>query len=181
MMNTTTNDSSRRDFFRDLSTLGLAGAGGSLFLAACGGSPDQWEAGQAPAQSASQERDVERLHQIRRAWEQAENEGDPSIIDRYATQDVVAMPPGRPPSVGAEAGKRLMQKLFEAFDMEVTYDSEEIVVNGDLAFDRGTASQKMVPKSGGEPTEGEYSYLWVYRRVPEEGWKQSRAIWNKNG
>lgn len=171
-------DLSRREALQHLTTLGGAGIGGPLLLAACGGAADQNEA--TDSQQNASSRAVERIDQIRREWERAENQGDPSIIDRHAAADVVAMPPGNPPIVGGDASKNFLREWFSRFDVEVEYTSEEIVVSGDLAIDHGTAFQRMVPTGEGDPIEGTYSYLWVYRRTGE-GWKQVRAIWNKNG
>lgn len=169
------DDDSRRHFLRALTALGGAGLGGGFLLSACGGTADQAESTDGNRASA-----VQQINEIRREWERAENQGDPSIIDRYAAADVVAMPPGNPPIVGADASKNFLREWFSRFDVEVEYTSEEIVVSGDLAFDHGTAFQRMVPKGEGDPIEGTHSYLWVYRRTEQE-WKQIRAIWNKNG
>lgn len=170
------NRTSRRDFLQDLTVLGGAGVGGSLLLSACSGQSGQEEEG---ASSDSDGQAVKQIHQIRWEWERAENEGDPGIIDRHATDDVLSMPPGEPPVVGAEADKEHLREWFDQFDIEIEYTSDEVVVSGDLAFDRGIASHRRVPKKGGDPIEGTASYLWVYRRT-SEGWKQIRAIWNQN-
>lgn len=60
---------------------------------------------------------VAQIHQIRRDWEQADNERGLGIIDRHAAEGVIAMPPGRPPVVGTEAGKKSMQAWFDRFDV----------------------------------------------------------------
>lgn len=176
-MRTNTNAVSRRGFLENLTALSAAGIGSSLLLSACGGQSTPNEENESPDDAERQA--VEQINRIRREWERAENEGDPSIIDRHGANDIIAMPPGDPPVAGADASKKYMQELFKRFDVEVEYASDEIVVGETLAFDRGTASQRLVPKGGGEPIEDTYSYLWVYRRTPE-GWKQTHAIWNSN-
>lgn len=118
------------------------------------------------------------LDRIRQAFERAEIGGDTSVIDEHCADDIVAMPPGQPPTVGNEASKQGLGALFEAFDVDVEYTSEEVVVGTELAFDRLTARETHTPKDGGEPVEHTVDSLWVYRREPDGEWKQVRAIWN---
>lgn len=175
-MRPTANDDSRRDFLQALTALGGAGVGGSLLLSACA---EQSTQDGSADENRSRNRAVQQINKIRREWERAENEGDPSIIDRHAADDVIAMPPGRPPVVGAEAGKKSLRKWFNRFDVNIEYTSEEVLVSDEIALDRMTSSSHLVPKGGGEPIETTGSSLWIYRRMPE-GWKQILAIWNKN-
>lgn len=122
--------------------------------------------------------DVEQINQIRRDIERAENAGDPSFIDEHCGDDVVAISPGHPPAVGKEASKKSLEELFGAFDVEVEYSSEEVVVGEELAFDRLTARETHIPKDRGEPIEHTVDSVWVYRQSPDGEWKQIRAIWN---
>lgn len=168
---------SRREFLQALTAVGGAGLGGGFLLSACAEqSPQDGSANE----SRSRNRALQQLNKIRREWAQAETNGDPSIIDKYGAEDLVHMPPGRPPVVGADAARKMMQKWFEAYEVEVNLNSKEIVVSGDLAIDYGTGYQRQVPKDGGESMEGNYSYLWVYRQESNGDWKQTHAIWNKN-
>lgn len=121
---------------------------------------------------------VEQIAQIRREFERAENAGDSSVVDRHCAEDIVAIPPGQPPAIGKAAAREALEALFAAFDVEVEYTSEEVVVGGDLAFDRLRATETHIPKDGGEAIEHSADSLWVYRRSPEGEWKQIRAIWN---
>ena len=122
--------------------------------------------------------DVERIAEIRREIERAENAGDPSFIDEYATEDIVAMPPGQQPNIGKAAGKENLRDRFATFDVRVDYTSEEIIVGEEFAFDRGTATATHVPKNGGEALERTSNYLWLYRRTSDGDWKQFRVIYN---
>lgn len=121
---------------------------------------------------------VEEINQIRQEFERAENAGDSSVIDEYCADDIVAISPGRPPAVGKEACKAALDNLFAAFEIEVDYTSQEVIVGEELAFDRLTARETHIPKDGGEPIEHKADSLWVYRRLPDGEWKQIRAIWN---
>lgn len=121
---------------------------------------------------------VEQINQIRQEFERAENAGDSSVVEKYCAEDIVAIPPGQPPAVGKEAAKQALEDLFAAFEVEVDYTSNEVVVGEELAFDRLQGSETHIPKDGGEPIEHSGDSLWVYRRSPDGEWKQIRAIWN---
>lgn len=121
---------------------------------------------------------VKQINQIRRNIELAENAGDPSFIDEHCADDIIAISPGHPPAIGKEASKRSLKELFAAFDVEVEYSSEEVVVGEDLAFDRLTAKETHISKDGGDPVEHTADSVWLYRKSPAGEWKQIRAIWN---
>lgn len=121
---------------------------------------------------------IEQIDQIRRDIERAENAADSSFIDEHCADDIVAISPGHPPAVGKEASKKSLEELFGAFDVEVEYSSEEVVVGEELAFDRLTARETHIPKDNGEPIEHTADSVWVYRQSPAGEWKQIRAIWN---
>lgn len=122
--------------------------------------------------------DLAQINRIRQDIERAENAGDPSFIDEHCADDIVAISPGHPPAVGKEASKKSLEELFGAYDVEVEYSSEEVVVGEELAFDRLTARETHIPKDGGEPIEHTADSVWVYRKSPDGKWKQIRAIWN---
>lgn len=121
---------------------------------------------------------IEQIDQIRRDIERAENAADSSFIDEHCADDIVAISPGHPPAVGKEASKKSLEQLFGAFDVEVEYSSEEVVVGEEFAFDRLTARETHIPKDRGEPIEHTVDSLWVYRQSPDGEWKQIRVIWN---
>lgn len=120
--------------------------------------------------------DVEALHAIREDIERLMNANDPSFIARHMTDDVVAIQPGAPPLKGREANAAAVAGFMDAYDIAVTYESEEVVVGADLAFDRGIAREVMTPKAGGDPVHLNARYVTIYRRQPDGGWKQARTV-----
>jgi ketosteroid isomerase-like protein len=97
----------------------------------------------------------------------------------HAAPDIVAMPPNRPSKIG-DADRQWIRDFLAAYTVEVQYKSDEIVIAGDWAFDRGTATETMTPKAGGPAATESAKYLWVYQRLNGE-WKLARLIWNSNG
>ena len=119
------------------------------------------------------------LDRIRQEFAAAENAGDADAMYRHLASDIVVMAPNVPPLRGAEVTPARLRSHFDLFDVDVQYRSEEIVIAGDWAFDRGTGREIITPKKGGAPFGGEAKYLWVYRRIGGE-WKQARVIWNSS-
>ena len=120
------------------------------------------------------------IEQIRKRVMDAENAGDASVFDQVAAEDVVVMPPNTSPISGRAAAAAAMGEFFRRFEMRIEYASREIQVHGDFAFDRGTYSQSVTPKSGGDAMKETGNYLWLYKRGPAGQWQQSHAIWNSD-
>src|SRR5262245_13829557 len=68
----------------------------------------------------------------------AQNSGDATIFERVDASDVVILPPNGSVIVGRQEHMRLNQEGFNRFTMIFDNKSDEIVVSGDLGFDRGT-------------------------------------------
>jgi ketosteroid isomerase-like protein len=88
------------------------------------------------------------------------------------------MGPSQPPVTGGDSVATLMREFHDAFAVQVEYNSQEIVVFGDWAFDRGTERYTLTPKAGGAPIRKSGNYLYLYQRQADGSWKQSRVIWN---
>lgn len=123
--------------------------------------------------------DIATLHEMRERVSRAENTGRFDVMKPDLAEDVVVMPPGMPAVSGLAAATAFMEGFLKDFRIEVQYTSEEIVVAGDFAFDRGTAWQRITPKAGGASIEEPNKYLWVYRRV-NGAWKAARVTWNSS-
>ncbi len=123
--------------------------------------------------------DVDQLIQLRDEYVQAENAGDVDGILRTFADDVVVMPPESPPVRGIDAAEEFLQEFLDAFSVEIELTSEDIVVDGDLAYDWGTVSGTVEPE-GGEAQPMRNTYLLVYERAADGAWRQSKHIWNAN-
>ena len=124
------------------------------------------------------ERDVHAIAEIRTRTMQAENSGDADFFGSACTEDVVVMPPGMVAVTGRDAAVAFMRAFLGQFDLSIEYVSEETRVDGDVAYDRGTYSQTLVSKTGGEEMLETGKFLWLYRRTSDGTWKMSRVIWN---
>jgi ketosteroid isomerase-like protein len=125
--------------------------------------------------------DIEQLHRIRAAIIAAECSGDLALFAEALDEDAVVMPPDAPAREGRAACLAFMRDVLEGllaqFDRELTCESAEIVVEGALAFDRGSFAQVLREKDSSFVVRERGHYLWVYgRRGPD--WKLARVIWN---
>lgn len=111
-------------------------------------------------------------------FEAAENAGSVDEFRGFFADDLVLMSPNQPPVIGGDQVAALMRAFHGAFEVQVEYHSQEIVVFGDWAFDRGTEHYVLKPKAGGDPIEKSGNYLYLYHRQADGSWKQSRVISN---
>lgn len=123
--------------------------------------------------------EVGALAAIRQALQDAENAFDADAAARHFSDDAVLMVPDFPVQEGKAACVAFLRDtlgwLAEHFTRRVTYESAEVSVFGDFAFDRGTFTFTAVPRSGGEQSTTSGKYLWLLRRLDGQ-WKVTRLI-----
>ena len=108
----------------------------------------------------------------------AESAGSVDQFRGFFTDDLVMMGPNEPLVIGGDSVAALMRVFHGKYGVQVKYDSQEIVVFGDWAFDRGTERYTLTPKAGGAPITKSGNYLYLYQRQKDGSWKQSRVMWN---
>ena len=110
----------------------------------------------------------------------AENTGDPSVFEELLADDAVIQAPGFPAIEGREAClhfvREVLSGLHALYERQVLCESAELVVQGDLAIDRGRFSQTLTPRDGAHPSDEEGHYLWMYRRQPDGAWRLARIV-----
>jgi ketosteroid isomerase-like protein len=125
--------------------------------------------------------DVGQLTRLREAIIAAECHGDVPFFAATLDDDAVVLPPDAAAREGKAACLSFMRDVLGAllaqYERELICDSAEIVIDGDLAFDRGSFTQMLRERETGVVIRERGHYLWVYaRRAP--GWKLARVIWN---
>lgn len=110
----------------------------------------------------------------------AENTGDPAVFEQLLSDDAVIQAPGFPAIEGREAClhfvREVLSGLHALYERQVLCESAELVVQGDVAIDRGRFSQTLSPRDGAHPSYEEGHYLWMYRRQPDGAWRLSRIF-----
>lgn len=125
---------------------------------------------------------VEQIEKVRAAYEEAEKQGDFSAVAPYVAENLVVMPPSHLPIIGKHEWQTTFNEMMADAperEYEISYSSEETLVSGDLAIDRGTAIDSAEPE-GEETLRRGYNYLWVYQRFGDTEWKLSHLLWNSN-
>jgi ketosteroid isomerase-like protein len=95
--------------------------------------------------------------------------------------DHIMLIPNRQPIAGKAANDAANGRAFEQFKFDEHWMPVETVVDGDLAYQRGTFSVTASPKSGSGPsrtTRG--NFLRIYRRQSDGSWRMSRDMFSSD-
>jgi len=102
------------------------------------------------------------------------------IVSLYYAEDAVRMPPEKP----MLKGKAAILEEFKIRSEHYTYKPDNVVedvqVNGDLAFMRGTLGGTVTPKAEVEPFQQKGKWMAVYKRQVDGSWKCIADIYNRD-
>lgn len=150
-----------------------------MLLPSCAPQPEQ-QAEPVVEEAPSTEADVEAIKAVNQQCLSAIKAGDLDTIVDLFTDDGVFMLPNEPTLTGKDAIKSRLQTDMDKFTFDESWASEEIVVFGDWAFDRGSSKVIMTPKEGGDSIEDNGKYIWIFKRQPDGNWRYARCIWNSD-
>lgn len=118
---------------------------------------------------------------IRRTLAETErkiNQDDFSFVDAFA-EDAVIIAPGAPNIVGFPAIRALYTDVLKQASMEVHFTIEEVVIAGDLAFERGSYTFRLVDRASGKDLQkARNKHIHVLKRQPSGAWKTWRMMVN---
>ena len=100
------------------------------------------------------------------------------FIDGFA-DDMVWMPPGES-AIAGKAACREWAKRFDGVSVELSTQSEEIVVSGDWAFERFVEVQVFTAENGSKSQPHLLQCMWTLRRKADNSWEILHFIWNSN-
>ncbi len=126
------------------------------------------------------ETDLEAIDRIRETHVSAVNAGDAEAWAGLFTDDGVQMPPHAPANTGRTAIAEWSRGFMGLFHMEFALAVDEVHVQDEWAFERGTYAITLNPKAGGPPMQDAGKYITVYQRQPGDHWRMARDIWNSN-
>lgn len=126
----------------------------------------------------STEADTQAIAASRARVQAAENSGQADSMVALMADDVIILPPGAPTVTGRAAFGEFVRSAMQTTLFHVEYQSVEVVVSGDWAFDRGTYAGTMTPKAGGAAVNDRGNYLWLLHRERDGTWRYARSIWN---
>lgn len=96
------------------------------------------------------------------------------------TDNGVQMPPGTPARIGKEQIRAGMKPAFDEYILKMVVIVSELRVSGDFGFVRGTYTESMIPKAGGETFEYDGKYLTILEKQADGSWKVARDCFNSN-
>jgi ketosteroid isomerase-like protein len=124
--------------------------------------------------------DLAQITAFNERYLQSINEGNLQALSSLTTDGHVMLPPNREPVVGRSANDALNGGAFERYDFSETWAPEETVIDGDLAFQRGTFTTIATPKGEGDRLEVSGSFLRIYQRQANGEWRMTRDMFNSS-
>ena len=107
------------------------------------------------------------------------NTGDSAAMSALTDDDHIMLMPGRAPLVGKAANDAANAQLFARSSIAEAWNPVETVIDGDLAYQRGTFTVTMTPKTGGAPGPRlNGTFLRIYRRQADGSWRMTRDMFN---
>ena len=132
-----------------------------------------------PMQEATSGPDVDAINEVRAAEFAAMAAGDIEAAVAVFTDDCVLMPPNGAAVVGHEALGAWVQAFTEMGAIGGEYTGSDVVVLGDWAIERYTATMTVTPP-GGETAEETIKGIHTYRRQADGSWKIAQDVWNSD-
>ncbi len=131
-----------------------------LGLAACASTP-------APDSHAQ---DLAGITAFNQRYLKAINDGDASTLIALTVPDHIMMMPNQPIISGKERLDAASRRMAEQFNINETWQPLETVIDGRLAYQRGTFSTTITPKAGGPSRTTDGKFLRIYRRQDDGSW-----------
>lgn len=122
--------------------------------------------------------DAATVRQTLKNLEMRINQGDKGFVDVFAN-DAVIITPGAPDVVGLPAIRAMYLDLMENDTIKVHFSTDEVVVSGDLAYERGTYTLKLTNKITGQVIQDvKNKHLHILKRQADGSWKTWRMMVN---
>ena len=107
------------------------------------------------------------------------NDGDIAALSALTDPDHIMLVPNRSPIVGKAANDAANRRGFEQFKFDEHWTPVETIVDGNLAYQRGTFTVTASPKNGsGASRTTRGNFLRIYRRQSDGSWRMTRDMFN---
>ena len=108
------------------------------------------------------------------------NEEDIAALSDLTTDGHIMLPPNSEPVVGKSANDAMNGGAFDRYDFSETWTPVETVIDGNLAFQRGTFTTIATPKGDGQRLEVNGSFMRIYQRQANGDWRMTRDMFNSS-
>ncbi len=127
------------------------------------------------------EADIRAIKALLDEFDVSLNAGDAErLVSLIYAEDAVRMPPNEPMLKGKAAILARFKKEAEQYTLQIDDVPEDVQVDGDLAFMRGTITGTVTPKAGGEPVQVKGKWMSVRKRQVDGSWKVICDIYNSD-
>jgi uncharacterized protein (TIGR02246 family) len=133
-----------------------------------------------PSGSSGPPADLAAITQFNQQYLKAINDGDIAALSQLTDEDHIMIAPGRAPVAGKQANDSAMGRAFEQFKIDEKWEPVETVVDGSLAYQRGTFTVSATPKGGNTARTTHGNFLRIYRRQPDGSWRMTRDMFNSD-
>jgi uncharacterized protein (TIGR02246 family) len=107
------------------------------------------------------------------------NSGDFDGMFALYRDDVVVLPPGGPDIAGKEAWRAGIDALPTNVAMKMRFDTTELVVAGDIAYERGTYTIDISDKATATAVQSVTArHIHIFKREADGSWKGWRLMEN---
>ena len=124
--------------------------------------------------------DLAQITAFNERYLQSINEEDIAALSSLTTDGHVMLPPNREPVVGKSANDAMNRGAFQNYDFSETWTPVETVIDGNLAFQRGTFTTIATPKRDGKRVEVSGNFMRIYQRQPNGEWRMTRDMFNSS-
>ncbi len=131
-------------------------------------------------QGVDVETDIAAIKDLVNQYGATVNAGDLDLWISLWADNGIQMPPNAPAVIGKEQIRAENESMFAEFILKMVVTNEEVKVDGDLAFIRGTYTLSLTPKAGGETIKIDGKYLSIVERQADSSWKFARDCFNDN-
>lgn len=114
------------------------------------------------------------IERVRSDWIAAAERDDAATVAAMYVEDAVMVGTGSPPARGRQAIQAALAQEFPT-SRNLSVESHDLTVSGDLAYDYGEFSVQVTPPGGRARTESGH-YVVVLKRQPDGSWKIVRHL-----
>jgi ketosteroid isomerase-like protein len=108
------------------------------------------------------------------------NDGDIATLSSLTNDDHMMIAPNRPAVTGNAANDAANGRAFQLSKFDETWVPMETVIEGDLAYQRGTFTVVARPKAGGVDRTTHGNFLRIYRRQLDGSWWMTRDMFSSD-
>lgn len=125
----------------------------------------------------NKDNDRQQIEKLRLIVQEAENTGNLEMMTAILADDITVIAPGSPVIHTKAGGVEFLRSWFDAFYIQISYESQDIEIRGDLAYEWAIYQQTTTDKQTGEKASETGRMLWIYKKY-DGAWLQHFIIWN---